>query len=130
MIDSTVAVNTRFHNTLWVPAHFHSYFLMGVVLMILGTVYHLVQGASGIPESAAMTRAIVGLVGLGGYGFLILFYVAGALGVPRRYAVYPDEVAQGVGLAQLALGFIVLLLVGAILYIWETGRRCVKALAA
>src|SRR6185436_19359821 len=42
VIDSTVAVNTRFHNTLWVPAHFHTYYVMGVVLMILGTVFHLV----------------------------------------------------------------------------------------
>ena len=37
VIDSTVAVNLLFHNTLWVPAHFHSYFLMGVVLMIMGS---------------------------------------------------------------------------------------------
>lgn len=41
MIDSTITVNQQFHNTLWVPAHFHTYYLMGVVLMILGAVYHL-----------------------------------------------------------------------------------------
>ena len=45
-----MAVNSRFHNTLWVPAHFHSYFLMGVVLMILGTVWHVLQQATGLPE--------------------------------------------------------------------------------
>lgn len=130
VIDSTVAVNARFHNTLWVPAHFHTYFLMGVVLMILGTFFHLVEEASGIPESPTRTKAIVGLVGVGGYGFLLMFYVAGALAVPRRFAVYPAEVAQGVGLARIAIVFIALLLAGALLYVWETGRRCVKALAA
>jgi hypothetical protein len=30
-------VNTRFHNTLWVPRT-STYYVMGVVLMILGTV--------------------------------------------------------------------------------------------
>ena len=34
VIDSTVAVNLVFHNTLWVPAHFHTYYLMGVVFMV------------------------------------------------------------------------------------------------
>jgi cytochrome c oxidase subunit 1 len=130
VIDSTVAVNSRFHNTLWVPAHFHSYFLMGVVLMILGTVWHVLQDATGLPERPAFTRLTVGLVGVGGYGFLAMFYLAGAASVPRRFATYPAEVAQGIGYAQVALVFIALLLAGAILYIWETGKRCFKALAA
>ena len=76
VIDSTVAVNTHFHNTLWVPAHFHTYYVMGVVLMILGTVFHLVTDLSKLPESAALTRAIVGTVGVGGYGFVLMFYLA------------------------------------------------------
>ena len=130
VIDSTVAVNSRFHNTLWVPAHFHSYYLMGVVLMILGTVWHVLEGATGLPERPGFTRLTVGLVGLGGYGFLAMFYLAGAAGVPRRYASYPAEVAQGIGYAQVALVFIALLLAGALLYIWETWQRCWKALAA
>ena len=108
VIDSTVAVNTHFHNTLWVPAHFHTYYVMGVVLMILGTVFHLVTDLSKLPESGAITRAIVGTVGVGGYGFLLMFYLAGVAGVPRRYATYPAEVAQGIavreGLAGLHRG--------------------------
>ena len=130
VIDSTVAVNFRFHNTLWVPAHFHSYFLMGVVLMILGAAYHVVQDAAGLPESAGRTRLIVGLVALGGYGFLLMFYLGGAASVPRRFATYPAEVARGTAYARWALAFIAPLLAGALLYIWETGRRCVRALSA
>jgi len=130
VIDSTVAVNARFHNTLWVPAHFHSYYLMGVVLMILGAVWHVLEKATGLPERPGFTRLTVGLVGIGGYGFLAMFYLAGAAAVPRRFASYPDEVAQGVGHAQVALFFIALLLAGALLYVWETGKRCLKALAA
>jgi cytochrome c oxidase subunit 1 len=130
VIDSTVMVNTRFHNTLWVPAHFHTYYVMGVVLMILGTVFHLSTDVSKISESDRLTRTIVTAVGIGGYGFLLMFYLAGVAGVPRRYAVYPDETAQGILYARLSLAFITLLLIGALIYIWETGRRCVRALSA
>lgn len=126
VIDSTVAVNTHFHNTLWVPAHFHTYFVMGVVLMILGTVFHLVTELSKVPESLALTKTIIGTVGVGGYGFLLMFYLAGVAGVPRRYAVYPAEVAVGTLYAKISLIFIAVLLIGALVYIWETGRRCLK----
>ena len=130
VIDSTVMVNTRFHNTLWVPAHFHTYYVMGVVLMILGTVFHVVADLSKLPESRALTRAIVTTVGVGGYGFLLMFYLAGVAGIPRRYAVYPDEVARGIQYANVSLLFVTVLLLGALLYIWEAGRRCVRAFAS
>jgi cytochrome c oxidase subunit 1 len=126
VIDSTVAVNTHFHNTLWVPAHFHTYYVMGVVLMVLGTVFHLVTDLSRVPESGTLTRAIVGTVGVGGYGFVLMLYLAGVAGVPRRYATYPEEVAVGTMYAKISLIFIAVLLVGAVIYIWETGRRSLK----
>jgi cytochrome c oxidase subunit I len=130
VIDSTVSVNFRFHNTLWVPAHFHSYYLMGVVLMILGFAYHFCQESAPLPERPGLTRLIVALLVLGGYGFLLAFYLGGAASVPRRFATYPAEVARGVTYARVALAFIAVLLVGALLYIWETGRRCLRALSA
>ena len=68
-------------------------------------------------------------VGIGGYGFLLMFYLAGVAGVPRRYASYPAEAAQGILYAKVSLVFIALLLTGALIYIWETGRRCVRSLA-
>ena len=103
--------------------------VMGVVLMILGAVFHLATELSKVSEAARLTRAIVTAVGIGGYGFLLMFYLAGVAGVPRRYATYPAEAAQGIFYAQLSLVFISVLLAGALLYIWETGRRCVRALA-
>lgn len=130
VIDSTVMVNTRFHNTLWVPAHFHTYYVMGVVLMILGAVFHLATALSKLPESGRITRLIVLTVGVGGYGFLLMFYLAGVEGVPRRFATYPAETAQGILYAKLSLAFIGVLLCGALIYIWETGRRCVRAFSA
>ena len=70
------------------------------------------------------TKLTVGLIVVGGYGFLLMFYYGGAHSVPRRYASYPQEVAQGAAYARLALLFISALLVGVILYLWDTGRRC------
>jgi heme/copper-type cytochrome/quinol oxidase subunit 1 len=103
---------------------------MGVVLMILGAVFHVAADLSKLPESRALTRAIVTTVGLGGYGFLLMFYLAGVAGIPRRYAVYPEEVARGIQYANLSLLFITVLLLGALLYIWEAGRRCVRAFSS
>jgi len=130
VIDSTVEVNFRFHNTLWVPAHFHTYYLMGVVLIILGFIDHAGKEISGLEEISWRSKLTVTLLVIGGCGFLSMFYWAGAHSVPRRYAIYPIEVAQGTLYARIAVGFISVLLFGIFLYLWETGRRCVKALSA
>jgi heme/copper-type cytochrome/quinol oxidase subunit 1 len=59
-----------------------------------------------------------------------MFYLAGVAGVPRRYSIYPGEVAVGTLYAKISLIFITVLLIGALIYIWETGKRCVKAFSA
>jgi cytochrome c oxidase subunit 1 len=130
VIDSTIAVNLRFHNTLWVPAHFHTYYLMGVVLMLLGFAAHFGQQVSRRPENGRLAKVIAALFGVGGYGFLLMFYLGGARSVPRRYAVYPAEVSQGADYAQVAVAFIAVLAFGVLLYLWETGKRCVLAFRA
>jgi cytochrome c oxidase subunit 1 len=130
MIDSTIAVNQRFHNTMWVPAHFHTYYLMGVVLMILGAVYHVATAVTPEPENLKRTRVTAVHLGVGGYGFLLAMYLAGAESVPRRFAVYPVDLASGAFLANVSLIFILLLLGGLASYLWDTGRRCLRALQA
>jgi cytochrome c oxidase subunit 1 len=130
VIDSTITVNTQFHNTLWVPAHVHTYYLMGVVLMILGAIYHLATTLTPQPESAKWSRLVAAHLLIGGYGFILPFYLAGADSVPRRFAVYPAEIARGELFANVALLFGLVLLGGIVLYLWETGRRCARALRA
>jgi cytochrome c oxidase subunit 1 len=127
LIDSTIAFNTKFHNTLWVPAHFHTYFLVGLVLMILGAVFHVCEKLSGIPENIRRSRISIGLIIVGGYGFVMMFYLGGAMSIPRRYAQYHELISVGTVLAGTALVFISLVLAGVFVYIWETGRRCVVA---
>lgn len=128
LIDSTIAFNTKFHNTLWVPAHFHTYFLLGVVLMILGGTFHLCSKLSGLPENQRRSRLCTWLICGGGYGFVLMFYLGGANSIPRRYALYHEVISTGTLLAGTALVFITLLFVGVLIYIWETGRRCAVAL--
>ena len=127
VIDSTVAVNFRFHNTLWVPAHFHTYYLMGVVLMLLGFTSELAVDLSGISESKLARRSILWLFLIGGYGFVMMFFWAGANSIPRRYAVYPALLKSGVTDAHIAVAFATVLLIGVLYFLWETGRRCIRA---
>ncbi|RMD85997.1 MAG: cbb3-type cytochrome c oxidase subunit I [Calditrichaeota bacterium] len=127
VVDSTIIVNFRFHNTLWVPAHFHTYYLAGVVFMILGFAYQYVVELSRNPENHKRGRTITWLLTIGAYGFLSMFYYSGAHSVPRRYAIYPSEVIEGVAYAKIAIVFIIILLLGIGFYLWEYGKRFVRA---
>lgn len=130
VLDSTVAVNFRFHNTLWVPAHFHTYMLVGLVFLLLGFVAHLTHELSGIAERVWLVRATVASLLAGGYGFVLMFYLGGAHSVPRRYAIYPPEVEVGATLAMAALPFVVLIVLGLLLYLIEVSRRWFAAYAS
>ncbi len=106
MLDATIPFNDVLHNTLWVPAHFHTYLLGGVFLFVLGFASHF-AGERAAPGRFAKTAEWLFFVGLG--GFLLTFYAGGIEGVPRREAVQP---APGPFLADIATGFVVILLVG------------------
>lgn len=126
VIDSTISINSVFHNTLWVPAHFHTYYLMGVVIMLLGFASHLGLEASGLEESRLVRRLVVTLFVIGGYGFVLMFFWSGAHSIPRRYAVYPHELVWGTYEARVSVGFIGIFILGLLLYLWETGRCYIR----
>lgn len=107
VLDATIPVNVDLHNTLWVPGHFHTYLLEGVLLFLLGWVFvNLEQRAGG--GSSLLVRWLVGVGTFGGGAiFLLAFYLAGAAGVPRRYALEPAPGPFFAGLATI--GAIVLL---------------------
>jgi cytochrome c oxidase subunit 1 len=86
LVDATVPVNQVYHNTLWVPAHFHAYYLLGAVAFVVAFLYHLTMRLSGHEESGA-SRAAAWLYGIGGAGFVLMFFIAGVMGMPRRYAI-------------------------------------------
>lgn len=103
-LDGTIAINQVMHNTLWVPAHFHSYYLLGVVAFEFAFLYHLVGDLSGRRE-ATISGAAAWLFGVGGAGFLVMFFFMGGSSVPRRFAVYLPEWQS---LARFAVPFVIL----------------------
>lgn len=128
VIDSTIAINAKLHNTLWVPAHFHTYMVMGLVLMVLGGIYHYLQSVTQLSENMAIHKLVGALTFIGGYGFLAMFYLGGAFSVPRRYATYPaDIISHGSVFAQWGLVFATLFLVALLVYTALVVKRLMKA---
>ena len=114
VLDSIIPFNFRFHNTLWVVAHFHTYLLLCVIFWALAFLAHMLEEAAGRTAPAGWTVVSVTFMALGGYGLVAMWYLSGVLGVPRRYAVEPSGTA-GYSLAGsifalvFALGLLVLL---------------------
>ncbi|MCO5316577.1 MAG: cbb3-type cytochrome c oxidase subunit I [Solirubrobacterales bacterium] len=116
VIDSSIPINFKFHNTLWVPAHFHNYMLMGVGLWVLAMVSYLLERGSGSPVSKANAFLSTGALVVGGYGLVYVWYFTGALGVPRRWAEHPGGTE---GWSLIGGIFAIIFLVGMLMLILE-----------
>jgi cytochrome c oxidase subunit I len=115
VIDSIIPINFRLHNTTWVVAHFHTYLILCVVVWAVAFLAHLLERDAGRTSSPALRAWTVGLILVGGYGLTGTWFVEGALGVPRRYAIQPSGTSGysvvGVSFALLlAVGFFILFL--------------------
>jgi cytochrome c oxidase subunit 1 len=102
VMDSLIPVNFRMHNTLWVPAHFHSYMLMGVILWTLALVTHLFERAANTPSSRFTNIAAPSLIFGGGTFFVGVWYFSGASGGPRRYAQHFSSLTTADTIASIA----------------------------
>jgi hypothetical protein len=115
VIDSIIPINFRLHNTTWVVAHFHTYLILCVVVWVFAFLAHLLERDAGrTTRRSARLSAVVPIL-VGGYGLTGTWFVEGALGVPRRYALQPAGTSGyslvGAGFALLlALGFLALVL--------------------
>ncbi len=123
VVDSTILVNNVLHNTLFVPAHFHTYYLLGLLPMLIGYFYHALGSRS---EKCGMWGLSL-LIG-GSFGFLAMFFIAGSLQVPRRYSDYnaiPLEAVRAIGQNTAAFGavFAVLILVAVGLFLATLIRK-------
>lgn len=116
LVDSTIAVNKILHNTLWVPAHFHTYTLMGIVLFILGFLFYLFP-AKNNRQKDKIANTGFWIFATGAYGFLLMLYMGGLDSIPRGYARYTgmginSMHAKAVCYSQVSAAFIILLLTG------------------
>ena len=90
MIDSTPMVNQYFHNTLWVPAHFHTYMALGVIFFIISVLPIREWIVNAIPKSLKMAIA----AGIGLFLALIALKNAGiVVGDNRQIASAREDAA-------------------------------------
>lgn len=126
VVDATIVVNRTFHNTLWVPGHFHTYFLVGFILLLLGFVHSLLGSTADKSARAALAALLAG-----GYGFVAMLYLGGVHSVPRRYASYEAitagaVAATGAQTARIGAAFATLFLLGFVGYLvllWRAPRK-------
>lgn len=127
LIDSTPSVNEYFHNTLWVPGHFHTYMAMGAVMFLLGGVYHATPMLTGRPLSERVGSLGAKCILVGGWIVVLVFFASGAMSIPRRYSFIPFSRFQTmatVGLVGACIaGLGVVLIAGDVLRIYLPGLR-------
>lgn len=109
LLDSTIGVNQMMHNTLWVPAHFHTYYLLGALAFTWAYLYHLTAELSDSHPSR-LSNLAAWMYGVGGVGFVAMFFLAGAHSVPRRYAMY--FVPEWRIFPRIAVPFVIILAAG------------------
>jgi cytochrome c oxidase subunit I len=108
--DGTIEVNSFMHNTQWVPGHFHTYLLLGMIAMFLGFLTYITPRPKNFWAPAGFWLYVVG-----GSIFALAFLTAGAASVPRRYAVHlPEWLAYdrvgSIGAALAVVGVLILVL--------------------
>lgn len=130
VIDATISNNIMLHNTLWVPAHFHTYNAMGNVLFSLGFFYWFSLQFTDKVVSEKYTKFILWTLIIGGVGFLLAFYVGGTDSIPRRYSNYPAELAAGAPLAVIGATFATIYLIGISVFFINISKRCLKVFSS
>lgn len=128
VIDATITNNFTLHNTLWVPAHFHTYNALGNVLFSLGFFHWFAIRFTDEKRPERFVKLTLTLLLIGGIGFLLAFYFGGALSMPRRFSNYPAEFPLGAPLATIGALFATVYLIAILMFFFKTTRRCSKVL--
>lgn len=122
---AVLGLDVHLHDTYFVIAHFHYIMVGGTVMAFLGGVHYWWPKISGkmYPEGLARISAAIVFI-----GFNLTFfpqYVLGYLGMPRRYAAYPEEfqmlhVLSTAGATILGVGYVLPLCY--LIWAWYHGR--------
>ncbi len=123
---AALGFDVHVHDTYFVIAHFHYIMVGGTVMAFLGGVHYWWPKVSGkmYPEGLARLSALVVFL-----GFNLTFFpqfVLGYLGMPRRYAAYPEEfqmlhVLSTAGASILGVGYIMPLCY--LIWAWKYGKK-------
>jgi cytochrome c oxidase subunit 1 len=120
MMLATLGIDAHVHDTYFVIAHFHYIMVGGAVMAYMGGLHYWWPKISGrmYPEVWGRISAVIIFL-----GFNLTFFpqfIAGYLGMPRRYHAYPPEfqvynVLSSAGASVLAVGYLMPL----IYFIWS-----------
>jgi len=123
---AALGIDVHVTDTYFVVAHFHYIMVGGAVMAYLGGVHYWWPKISGkmYPEGLARLSALIVFL-----GFNLTFFpqfVLGYLGMPRRYAAYPDEfqflhVLSTAGASILGVGYVLPLCY--LIWSWKYGRE-------
>lgn len=123
---AALGLDVHVHDTYFVIAHFHYIMVGGTVMAFLGGVHYWWPKVSGkmYPEGLAKLSALIVFL-----GFNLTFFpqfVLGFLGMPRRYAAYPEEfqmlhVLSTAGASILGVGYVLPLCY--LIWAWFYGRE-------
>jgi cytochrome c oxidase subunit 1 len=123
---ATMAVDIHVTDTYFVIAHFHYIMVGGMVMAYLGGLHFWFPKITGrmYPEGWAKFAALVVFV-----GFNLTFFpqfILGYLGMPRRYATYPEEfqvlnVMSSAGASILGVGYLIPMIY--LTWAWLKGPR-------
>lgn len=127
VLDATIVNNFVLHNTQWVPAHFHTYNLLGQIFFTLAFIAWFAEQVSGTPFSVGLSKSIFALLLVGGWGFVGMFYLSGTFSIPRRFNLYPADLSLGTTLAKGAAIFAILYLLGTLCFVFGASKRCLRA---
>jgi cytochrome c oxidase subunit I len=109
---ATMGLDVHVHDTYFVIAHFHYVMVGGAIMGYLGGIHYWWPKITGrmYPEGWAKFAALCVFV-----GFNLTFFpqfIVGYLGMPRRYAMYPEEfqvynVLSTAGASVLGVGYLI-----------------------
>jgi cytochrome c oxidase subunit 1 len=109
---AAIGLDVHVHDTYFIVAHFHYIMVGGTIMGYLGGLHFWWPKISGrlYPEGWAKFAALVIFV-----GFNLTFFpqfILGYLGMPRRYAFYPEEfqvlnVMSSAGASILGVGYVI-----------------------
>lgn len=123
LINASYSLDVLVHNTQWITGHFHLIFAGTVVIMYMGSAYHIWPSVTGKAlGSVARARTQLWLWGIGMFTLTLPWHYLGLLGQPRRtaFSPYAAEFVQDWWLPEymMVVGGVILLL-SALLFVYN-----------
>jgi cytochrome c oxidase subunit 1 len=126
LIISTLVLNIHLHDTSFIVAHFHYTMFGGAGTIFFAALHYWWPKITGRMYNAKAAVAAAALYFVGFNLTYLPLFVAGALGMPRRYATYPPRYTLWHHLSTVGSWILfsaLLLALANLLVAWRRGRR-------